>query len=140
MAEYEAVLVSLKAGLPVLLLQLGVTFGLWLAGWRLMMLLVPDATGADMSGNNLALAVVRGGEGLALAMPLAACLSGSINATDILLWGSVVVILQLSFSLISRWWVRDYAARIAAGQAGLAVTLALARNGFALLNGAAVAG
>lgn len=138
MAEILAVWGSLQAGVPILLVHLGVTLALWLIGWRLMLLLIPSQAGAEKASDNAAIGVLRGAEGLALAMPLAACLAGSINATDVLMWGAVVVVLQFAFSLVSRWWVSDFAARVTGGQVGLAVSMALARCGFAVINAAAV--
>ena len=140
MTQFLPVWVSLSRGLPVLLLHVAATTGLWLAGWRAACLLIPRGNASESASPDHAHAVLSGAEALAFAVPLAACLASSINVADILLWGGVVVLLQLLFSAASRFGWRGLAGLIRQGRVDAAIHLALMRNGFALISAAAVSG
>lgn len=139
MGEFVAVMTSLRSGLPVFLVQFGLAVALWLVAWRIALWLAPAQSPSDLADSNTAIAIVRSGEAVALAIPMAACLAGSVNVADIVLWGSVVLLLQLLCSLVSRWAVANFAERIRAGSIAVAVSVLLVRTGFALINAAAIA-
>ena len=92
MTQLLPVWASLLRGLPVLLLHVAATTCLWLAGWRAACLLIPRGNASESAPPGHAHAVLSGAEALAFAVPLAACLAGSINVADLLLWGGVVVL------------------------------------------------
>lgn len=140
MAEFSAVWASIEAGVPILLLHMGVTMLLWLGSWRLSLLLVPASDEAPSDIVNHAVSLTRGGEALAFAIPLAACMTASVNTADILLWGLVAVLLQGGFSVLSLWLLPGLRSHLREGRIDSALCAVMVRTGFALINGAALAG
>jgi putative membrane protein len=140
MSDVLAVWASLLAGLPVFLLQLAVTTALWLAALALAYVLAFWRIGSTSDTARHSLSLVHGGEALALALPLAACLAGSITAADILMWGMVVVLVQLAWSLFSAFAMRGTVRRAGEGEMPAAAQLVIVRLGFSLLNAAAISG
>ena len=89
------------------------------------------------------LALVRGGNGAAglalagaiagLAIPIASCLASSLTLVDLLLWGSVSLLLQLLTYRIIDMILRDIPNRIQNDEAGAAIVLIAAKISVALL-------
>ena len=138
MAEFLVVWASLRAGLPVFFLHLILTTILWLVGLWLASLLSPRRSGHPM-GKNPAWHLVPAMDALVFALPLAACLAGSITSFDILLWGSVVVLVQLAFGLLTRVVVKPVVAAEGGTSVAAVARLVMMRLGFALINAAAIA-
>ncbi|MEM9842607.1 MAG: DUF350 domain-containing protein [Pseudomonadota bacterium] len=92
------------------------------------------------------LALVRGGNGAAglalagaiagLAIPIASCLASSLTLIDLLLWGSVALLLQLLTYRIIDMILSDIPSRIQNDEAGAAIVLIAAKLAVALLLGA----
>ena len=138
MTDFVPVWASMQAGLPVLILHLALTTFLWGIALALAHGLSKWRFGRDDARENHAVTLVHGGEALALALPLAAALAGSVNAADNLLWGGVVALVQLGWSLLSVLAMRAIVRRVGQGDMSAAIHLIAVRLGFALLNSAAI--
>jgi len=131
---------SVVAGFPVLLLQLGVTTAIFVAGVVIYCLLTPYRELRLLREGNIAAAVVVAGEMLALAVPLAAMMAHSVNVWDILLWGIVAIVLQLVAAGVVALVIRRLPAAIERGEVGPALVLVSAQLSCGILNAAAMSG
>ena len=77
---------------------------------------------------------------MALAIPLAATLATSLALADIVIWGTVALILQLFTFLIAIWLFRDLRTMIESGNVAAGTALAGLQIAVALLNAGAMAG
>ena len=89
------VIQSLLSGLPIFLLHLACATLAWLAALALYMWITPHDEFALIRAGNEAAAISLGGAAIGLAIPLALCLAGSVNVWDVMIWGSVTLVLQL---------------------------------------------
>ena len=68
-----------------------------------------------------------------LAIPFASCLASSLTLVDLLLWGSVSLLLQLLTYRIIDMLLRDIPTRIQNDEAGAAIVLIAAKLSAAML-------
>lgn len=137
---WRLVLDSLGTGLPVLLLHFAASLALLGIGIAVYMAITPFNERRLVAAGNTAGGIALGGTVVALSLPLAATLATSTAALDILLWGSVALVLQLLALLVAAVLVKDLRGHIEAGNVASAVTLVGIQLAFALLNAAAMAG
>src|SRR5260221_8569422 len=86
---------ALGTGLPHLLMQFAVAVALLAAGVAVYMAATPFRERELVEEGNTAAGVVLAGAILALAIPIAATLATSALILDVIVWGSVAVLLQL---------------------------------------------
>lgn len=140
MTDPMPVLQSLMTGLPVFILHLGSATAVWVVALALYMWITPHKEFALIRAGNQAAAISLGGAAIGLALPLAFCLAASINVWDILIWGSVTLVLQLIAFRVIDFLVGDLSKRIEADESAAAIFLAMTKIALAALNAAAVAG
>jgi putative membrane protein len=131
---------SVIAGLPVLLVQLATTTGIFFLGLIVYFSLTPYRELRLLRQNNVAAAIVLVGEMLALAVPLGAMLAHSVSVPDILLWGIVTIVLQLIAAAAVAVVLRQLPAAIERGEVAPALVLAGAQLSAGILNAAAMSG
>ena len=131
---------SVVAGLPVLLIQLAATTGLFIVGLALYVWVTPYREVKLIRAGNVAAAITLSGQMLALAIPLGAMLAHSVNLPDVLLWGGVTLVLQLIAFGVVALIVRDLPAAIERGDIAPALMLATAQIVAGLFNAAAMSG
>jgi putative membrane protein len=136
----NAVLAALSAGLPRLLLHFVVTLALLVVGVRLYMAITPFDERRLIETGNTAAGIVLASAVIGLAMPLAATLATSELVVDILLWGTVAIVLQLITFGVFAALLRSLRRQIETGNVAVASTLAAAQIAVGLLNAAAVSG
>ena len=96
----DAVITSLYNGLPIFMLHGGAAILMLIAGAFIYSKITPwNELELIMEGNTAA-AVSLSGAILGIAIPLAAALSSSISIWEIVVWGSVAIILQITVFLI----------------------------------------
>lgn len=138
---FSALWQTLNSGLPVLLPQFLITLLLLALGAGAYVLVTPFRERELIRQGNAAAGLVLGGALVSLAIPLAATLATSRVWLDILLWGSVAVLLQLLtllvFTALARGFFRD---AIEAGNSAAAALLVGLQLAIALLNAGAMAG
>jgi putative membrane protein len=86
---------ALSTGLPHLLLLFAVAVALLAAGIAIYMAVTPFRERALIEEGNTAAGVVLSGAILAMAIPIAATLATTALVLDVIVWGSVAVLLQL---------------------------------------------
>jgi putative membrane protein len=136
----DAVIATLLKGLPVFFAHLATTLLLFLASVWLYMLITPQNELKLVRNGNRAAAVSLAGAMLGLAIPLAACLAGSVSVLDLAIWGGVIVLLQVAAFKLADLVLRDLPRRIEQDELGPAIALSGAKLSLALLMAAAIAG
>lgn len=140
MTDPAPVIQSLFAGLPIFMLHLGSATLAWAVGLALYLWITPHREFALIREGNMAAAVSLGGAAIGLALPLAFCLAASVNVWDVLIWGSVTLILQLIAFRAVDLLIGNLSKRIEEDQIAAATFLAMTKIALATLNAAAVAG
>lgn len=91
----EPALNSLAAGFPWLIFFLLLATAIYIAGAFIYVQLTPHKEISLIRDGNLAAAVSFSAFLIALALPLAACLTSSVSLFDLAVWGTVSLLLQL---------------------------------------------
>ncbi len=138
MTDPAPVIQSLFAGLPIFMLHLGSATAAW--ALALYVWITPHREFALIREGNMAAAVSFGGAAIGLALPLAFCLAASVNVWDVLIWGSVTLILQLIAFRAVDLLIGNLSKRIEENEVAAATFLAMTKIALACLNAAAVAG
>ena len=134
----EGVLQTLFLGLPVFLGHFGVALLMLCIGVVLYLLITPVNEYRLIKEGNTSAALTLGAAMLGISISLGAALAGSVNLWDIVIWGSVAILLQLAvFFLVDRV-LSDLAHRIRADEMSAALILASTKLSIALLNAAAI--
>ena len=134
----EGVLQTLFLGLPVFLGHFGVALLMLGIGVVLYLLITPVNEYRLIKEGNTSAALTLGAAMLGISISLGAALVGSVNLWDIVIWGSVAILLQLAvFFLVDRV-LSDLAHRIRADEMSAALILASTKLSIALLNAAAI--
>lgn len=139
MGNLTAILMSLEAGLPVLLGQLLLTIAIWLVTLLISFWITPYHELREIRAGNISVAITAGGAALGAAIPLAFCLAGAVNGWDIVVWAMPVMLIQLSAFWLTQLLIPDLSKRLDAGDLAAALFLLLFRIGFGCINAAAIA-
>jgi len=127
---------ALGSGLPHLLLQFAVAVALLAAGVAVYMVATPFRERELIEEGNTAAGVVLSGAILAIAIPIAATLATSALVLDVIVWGTVAVLLQLLTVVGVSVVFRHLRATIQHGNVAAGLTLAGTQIAVALLNAA----
>lgn len=139
MTDPMPVISSLLSGFPVLMLHLASATLVWLAALTLYLWITPHKELALIRSGNSAAALSMGGAAVGLALPMAFTLAGSVSVWDILIWGSVTLILQLIAFRAVDFVLKDLPKRIENEEMAAAIFLAFMKIALAALNAAAIA-
>ncbi len=134
----DAVITSLYNGLPIFMLHGGTAILMLIAGAFIYSKITPwNELDLIMEGNTAA-AVSFSGAILGIAIPLAAALSSSISIWEIVVWGSVAIILQITVFLILDLVLPNLSEQIKANKIAAGIFIASNKIALALMNAAAV--
>jgi len=136
----EAVLESLTAGFPVLLLHFLVTVTMLAVGVVIYLRMTPYPELELIRNGNIAAAISLGAAILSLAIPLAFSMSVSVSVIDIIAWGLVTLAVLLIVYRVIDFLMKDLPNRIEDGEMGPALLLASVKLGVAAITAAAVSG
>ncbi|MEL7110129.1 MAG: DUF350 domain-containing protein [Pseudomonadota bacterium] len=128
-----ATLESFRQGFPDFLLMTGTAGVLLLVASTIYILLTPWKELALVRGGNGAAGLALAGAIAGLAIPIASCLASSLTLLDLILWGSVALLLQLLTYRIIDMILRDIPNRIQNDEAGAAIVLIAAKVSVAML-------
>jgi putative membrane protein len=128
-----ATLDSFRQGFPAFLLMTGTAGVLLLVASAVYVLLTPWKELALVKGGNGAAGLALSGAIVGLAIPLASCLASSLSMLDLLLWGSVALLLQLLTYRAIDMILKDIPTRIQNDEAGAAIVLISAKIAVAML-------
>ena len=134
----DAVITSLYNGLPIFMLHGGTAILMLIIGAFIYSKITPwNELDLIMEGNTAA-AVSFSGAILGIAIPLAAALSSSISIWEIVVWGSVAIILQITVFLILDLVLPNLSEQIKANKIAAGIFIASNKIALALMNAAAV--
>ena len=134
----DAVITSLYNGLPIFMLHGGTAILMLIVGAFIYSKITPwNELDLIMEGNTAA-AVSFSGAILGIAIPLAAALSSSISIWEIVVWGSVAIILQITVFLILDLVLPNLSEQIKANKIAGGIFIASNKIALALMNAAAV--
>lgn len=136
----DRIFATLQQGLPVLAEQFALTLALLGVGIACYTMLTPFREWHLVRQGNAAAGVVVAGTLVALAIPLAATLAASVVTLDILLWGLVALVIQLTTFVAATLLIRGLRAMIEAGNIAAALVLIGIQIAVALLNAGAMSG
>lgn len=128
-----ATLESFRQGFPDFLLMTGTAGILLVVASTLYILLTPWKELALVKGGNGAAGLALAGAIAGLAIPIASCLASSLTLIDLLLWGTVALLLQLLTYRIIDMLLRDIPQRIQQDEAGAAIVLIAAKLAAAMI-------
>ena len=129
----SATLDAFRQGFPDFLLMTGTAGILLLLASAIYILLTPWKELALVRGGNGAAGLALAGAIVGLAIPIASCLASSVGMLDLLLWGTVALILQLLTYRIIDMILRDIPQRIQNDEAGAAIVLIASKVAVAML-------
>ena len=134
----DAVITSLYNGLPIFMLHGGTAILMLIVGAFIYSKITSwNELDLIMEGNTAA-AVSFSGAILGIAIPLAAALSSSISIWEIVVWGSVAIILQITVFLILDLVLPNLSEQIKANKIAAGIFIASNKIALALMNAAAV--
>ena len=134
----DAVITSLYNGLPIFMLHGGTAILMLIVGAFIYSKITPwNELDLIMEGNTAA-AVSFSGAILGIAIPLAAALSSSISIWEIVVWGSVAMILQITVFMILDLVLPNLSEQIKANKIAAGIFIASNKIALALMNAAAV--
>ena len=129
---------SFVGGFPEFLMQAGVTLGVLVAGCILHVLLTPMKEMKLIREGNVSAGISFAAVIVGLAIPMAACLATATSIYNILIWGVVVILLQLLAFRVVDLILRDLPRRIARDEIGAALVLAAVKIAAAMVMAAAL--
>ena len=134
----DAVITSLYNGLPIFMLHGGTAILMLIVGAFIYSKITPwNELELIMQGNTAA-AVSFSGAILGIAIPLAAALSSSISIWEIVVWGSVAIVLQITVFLILDLILPNLSEQIKVNKIAAGIFIASNKIALALMNAAAV--
>ena len=136
----DTILPALTTGLPVLLAQFAVTLGLLAVGAAIYGAITPFHELGLIRQGNTAAGVVFAGTLVALAIPLAATLATSLVTLDVVIWGSIALLIQLVAFAVATVLIRGLRGMIEAGNVAAAWAVVGIQLAVALLNAGTMAG
>ena len=140
MEIFPLILQSVKSGLPFLISHFFTAIVIFVSGLWVYTKVTPMNELELIKGGNIAASLSFAGACVGIAIPLAFCLSSSVNIVDIIVWGSIAVILQLICFKVVDFFLKDLSLRIIDGEISISIVLVGFKLSIAVLNAAAVAG
>lgn len=140
MEFFLLILQSVKSGLPFLISHFFTAIVIFVSGLWVYTKVTPMNELELIKGGNIAASLSFAGACVGIAIPLAVCLSSSVNIVDIIVWGSIAVILQLICFKVVDFFLKDLSLRIIDGEISISIVLVGFKLSIAVLNAAAVAG
>ncbi len=134
----ELVLDTLLSGFPYFISHFGLTLLMLGAGIYIYEKITPYHELELVRSGNTAASISLAAAILGLAIPLAACLEGSVSLWDIFIWGWVILIIQILAFFFANLVIDDLNGRIERDEVGPAILLFAGKISIALLNAAAI--
>ena len=137
---FDAILAGILSGLPLLLAHFGVTIFVFFCAAYTYSRMTPHDEMTLIKNGNVAAALSYSGALLGLALPMASCLAGSISVLDILIWGFIILLIQvIAYLLIDRILFRGLSSRIEEQEMAPAILLFSMKLCIGMINAAAIA-
>ena len=136
--DFSAPIASFVAGFPDFIIQLGVSLGLFVASLTIYVLMTPHKELKMIQEGNPSAALAFGGVVVGLAIPLGSCLAHSLGLLDLVIWGVVILLIQLLAFRFADMFLHGLPKKIAEGDVAAAVFLMSVKIGLALILSGAV--
>lgn len=120
------------------MIQLGTAIGLYIGGLILYVILTPHKELALIREGNASAALSFGAVVVGLAIPMSACLEHANSVWDIIIWGVVMVLMQLIAFRFTDMVLRGLPRRIAEGDVAAAIMLMAVKLGIGILMAGAI--
>ena len=137
--DLSAPLNAFVAGFPNFIIQLGVALGLFVASLIIYVIMTPHKELALIRAGNPSAALAFAGVVVGLAIPLGSCLAYAFGLWDLVIWGVIILLLQLLAFRFADIFLRGLPRRIAEGDVAAAVFLMSVKIGIALIISGAIA-
>ena len=131
--QMTATLQAFQEGFPSYLVWTGTSAALLFVASAVYILLTPWRELALVREGNGSAGLALAGAILGLAIPMAACLASSVSLLDLLIWGTVALLLQLITYRVIDMLLSEIPQRIQNDEAGSAIVLISAKVSVALL-------
>ncbi|MFZ4120294.1 MAG: DUF350 domain-containing protein [Caulobacterales bacterium] len=129
---------SFVSGFPDFLIQLTVALALFVGSLVVYVLMTPHKELALIREGNPSAALAFGGIVVGLAIPLGQCLAHAFGVWDLLIWGVVILLVQLLTFRFTDMILRGLPRRIAEGDVAAAIMLMSVKLGVALVLAGAI--
>ena len=129
---------SFVSGFDDFLIQMAATLALFVAGIVIYVLLTPHKELDLIRDGNPSASVAFAGIVLGLAIPLQACLAHAFDVVEVLVWGVVVLLIQLIAFRVVDMVLHGLPRRIAEGDVAAAIFVFAVKVGVALILAGAV--
>ena len=129
---------SVKSGLPFLISHFVISILIFLVGLWAYVKITPINEMKLIKDGNIAASVSFFGACVGISIPLSTCLASSVNVADILVWGTIAVLLQLICFRGVDIFLKDLSQRISEGEISISIVLVSFKISIALLNAAAI--
>ena len=140
MDRWHTIFQTVLNGLPFLVAHFSVSVIVFILGIWLYITITPFNEFKLIKTGNTAASISLLGACLGIALPLSACLTSSVNSLDIIVWGSIAVIIQLFCFKVVDIIFKDVSKHINNGEVSVALVLFGFKVSIGLLNGAAIYG
>lgn len=131
---------SLATGFPYLIFYLLLVTTIYLIGLIVYVKLTPHKEIELIQDGNMAAAISFSGLVIGLALPLAACLIYKIGLVDVMVWGTVSVLLQLFLFRLTDMVLSGLPKRIEEGEVPAATVLAAFKLAGSIILAVAIVG
>lgn len=132
------ILNAFVSGFPNFILPFGATLGLFIVVLTVYVLMTPHKELALIREGNPSAALAFGGVVVGFAIPLGANLAHSFDIYELLLWGTVMLLIQLIVFRFTDMFLRNLPKRIANGDVAAAVFLLSLKIGLGIIMAGAV--
>jgi len=129
---------SVKSGLPFLISHFVISILIFLVGLWAYVKITPINEMKLIKDGNIAASISFFGACIGISIPLSTCLASSVNVADILVWGTIAVLLQLICFRGVDIFLKDLSQRISEGEISISIVLVSFKISIALLNAAAI--
>jgi putative membrane protein len=134
------VIESLMTGMPVLIAHFLVAISIFVAGVFVYTRITPFNELALIRQGNAAAGVSALGATLGLALPIAGALAGSVNLFDLVVWGTLALMIQILTFVVVSLAIKRLVESIMREEMAAAILLAGVQVAVGLINAAAVRG
>lgn len=135
----SAVFESFLSGFPIFLLHFLITLAMFAIAVFIYEKITPYREMKMVREGNISAAISFSAGILGMAIPLGFCLAGSVNHWDIIIWGTVALVVQVVAFYAANFLLDDLKARIERDEIGSAILLFAGKISVAIINAAAIA-
>ncbi len=127
------------SGFPSFIIQLAMALAMFAGSLYIYVKLTPHQELKLVRAGNPSASLAFGGVIVGLAIPLGSCLAHAFGLFDLLIWGLLILLLQILAFRLADMVLRDLPKRIADGDVAAAIFLMSIKLGLALILSGAIA-